>query len=111
MQQDPDLALSLVTKAYLDNYEFLEGPLINAGERELMEDIEIMLREELRSMIKEGASISDVNSQIDAILIKMDTVEVIVPEFGSIAIMILVTAIVGSALFARKSKLLAFPRI
>ena len=107
---DSDLALSLATKAYLDNYEFLEGPLIEAGEKELMIEVEIMLREELRGMIKAGASVSEVNSQIDAILIKMTTVEQVVPEFGTIAIMILVTAIIGSVLFARKSNL-AFPRI
>ena len=107
---DTDLALSLVTKAYLDNFEFLEGPLVEAGEKELMEEVEIMLREELRSMIKNGASSSEVDSQIDAILIKMTTVEQVVPEFGSIAILILVTAIIGSVLFARKSNLV-FPRI
>ncbi|MDP6304217.1 MAG: PEFG-CTERM domain-containing protein, partial [Candidatus Nitrosopelagicus sp.] len=77
---DSDLALSLATKAYLDNYEFLEGPLIEAGEKELMIEVEIMLREELRGMIKAGASVSEVNSQIDAILIKMTTVEQVVPE-------------------------------
>ena len=107
---DKDLALSLATKAYLDNYEFLEAPLIEAGERELMEEVEIMMREELRSMIKNDASVSEVNSQVDAILIKMTTVEHVVPEFGSIAIMILVAAIVGSVLFARKNSL-TFPRI
>ena len=107
---DSDLALSLVTKAYLDNFEFLEAPLVEAGERELMEEVEIMLREELRGMIKEGASVSDVNSQIDAILIKMTTVEHVVPEFGSIAMLILVTAIIGLVLFARKTNLV-FPRI
>jgi len=107
---DTDLALSLVTKAYLDNFEFLEAPLIEAGERELMEEVEVMMREELRSMIKNGASSSEVDSQIDAILIKMTTVEQVVPEFGSIAILILVAAIIGSVLFARKSSLV-FPRI
>ena len=107
---DTDLALSLVTKAYLDNFEFLEGPLVEAGEKELVEEVEIMLREELRSMIKSGASSSEVDSQIDAILIKMITVEQVVPEFGSIAILILVAAIIGSVLFARKSSLV-FPRI
>ena len=84
--------------------------LVEAGERELMEEVEIMLREELRGMIKEGASVSDVNSQIDAILIKMTTVEHVVPEFGSIAMLILVTAIIGLVLFARKTNLV-FPRI
>ena len=70
---DKDLALSLVTKAYLDNYEFLESPLVNAGEEELMEDIEHEMREELRNMIKRNYPASQVSSQIDSILAQMDT--------------------------------------
>jgi hypothetical protein len=87
---DKDLALSLVTKAYLDNYEFLEAPLVNAGEPELMNDIERDMRGELRTMIKHGAPASQVSSQIDTILTKMDIVAVVVPEFGTIAILVLV---------------------
>ena len=70
---DKDLALSLVTKAYLDNYEFLESPLANAGEEELMEDIEHEMREELRNMIKSSYPASQVSSQIDNILAQMNT--------------------------------------
>ena len=87
-----DEALSLATKAYLDNYEFLEAPLIQAGERELMEDVEIMMREELRSMIREGAPADEVSSQIDMILIRMDTVAQIVPEFGVMAALVMASA-------------------
>ena len=57
-------------------------------------------------MIKSGASVSEVNSQIDVIMIKMDTVEVVVPEFGTTPMMILVVAIIGSILFASRSKLM-----
>ena len=57
-------------------------------------------------MIKSGASVSEVNSQIDVIMIKMDTVGVVVPEFGTTAMMILVVAIIGSILFASRSKLM-----
>ena len=39
-------------------------------------------------------------------MIKMDTVEVLVPEFGTITMMILAVAIVGSILFASRSKLM-----
>jgi len=104
---DKDLALSLVTKAYLDNFEFLESPLVNAGERELMEDIEHEMREELRGMIKQGAPSTQVSSQIDTILSKMDTVAVVVPEFGTIAMMILVVSIVAVIVLASKSKTLS----
>jgi hypothetical protein len=69
-----DEALSLVTKAYLDNYEFLEAP-ISMHNEELMEEIEIMLREELRNMIKTGADASEIDSQISAILEKLEQAE------------------------------------
>ena len=88
-----DLALSHVTKAYLNNYEFLEMPLMEAGERELMERVEVMMREELRNMIKQGASASEVSDQIDAILVEMEAVAVIVPEFGVMASVVLAAAV------------------
>lgn len=100
-----DIALSLATKAYLDNFEFLEGPLIDSGEKELMTEIEIMLREELRNMIKDGASVSEVTSQIDTILVKMDDVAVVVPEFGTIAVLILVVAIISIIAVTARSKI------
>jgi hypothetical protein len=69
-----DEALSLATKAYLDNYEFLEAPIAQHDE-ELMEEIEILMREELRDMIKADASSDEVNSHIDTILEKMEEAE------------------------------------
>ena len=103
------LAFDLVSEAYLDNYEFVEGPL-GEVDHDLMEKIEHDMREELRSMIKSNVSADEVDAQIDGILIDLAAAKQVVPEFGTIAIMILVTAIIGSVLFARKSNL-AFPRI
>ena len=100
-----DLALSYVTNAYLNNFEFLERPLVDAGERELMEDVEVMMREELRGMIKAGASASEVSDQIDAILLKMDAVAVIVPEFGAMAAIVLAVAVSVAIVFASRSRL------
>ena len=110
-QGNSDIALSLATKAYLDNFEFLESPLVEMGEEELMEEVEIMLREELRNMIKEGATVQEVTSQIDAILVKMDDVAVVVPEFGTIAVMILVVAIISIISVTARSKLSLSPKI
>lgn len=89
-----DEALSFATKAYLDNYEFLESA-VGAQNPELNEEIEHMMREELRDMIKNGAPASEVSAHIDEILLKMDTVAVIVPEFGPMALAVLVSAIVA----------------
>jgi hypothetical protein len=72
-----DDALSLATKAYLDNYEFLEAP-ISQHDDELMEEIEVMMREELRDMIKKGVSSNDINSHIDIILGKLEGAEALV---------------------------------
>lgn len=102
-----DLAQSHVTKAYLNNYEFLEGPLVEAGERELMEEIEVMMREDLRGMIQQGAPASEVSSQIDAILVKMETVAVIVPEFGAMTTVVLAIAAMAIIAISARSRLFA----
>ncbi|MGY5149156.1 MAG: PEFG-CTERM sorting domain-containing protein [Candidatus Nitrosopumilus sp. bin_68KS] len=102
---DVDLALSLATKAYLDNYEFLEAPLIELDQKELMEEVEVMLREDLRNMIKNGEPVSKVNSQVDAILEKMDTIATVVPEFGTVAMMVLAVAIISIVAITAKSRI------
>ena len=107
-----DNALSLVTKAYLDNFEYLEGPLVELGEEELMEDVEHMMREELREMIRNKASVSEVEAQIDTILIRMEAVEMAVPEFGSISLLIMLVAVVGLIIVATQTKKLTMiPRL
>ncbi|MCA9812428.1 MAG: PEFG-CTERM sorting domain-containing protein [Nitrosarchaeum sp.] len=100
-----DVALSLATKAYLDNYEFLEGPLIELDQEDLMEEVEVMLREDLRNMIKNEEPSSKISAHIDAILEKMDTIKTVVPEFGTIAMMILVVAITSIIAITAKSKI------
>ncbi|GKS66999.1 hypothetical protein YTPLAS73_05460 [Nitrosarchaeum sp.] len=102
---DTDLALSLATTAYLDNFEFLEGPLIELDQKELMEEVEIMLREELRTMIKNGESSSKINAQVDTILEKMDTIATVVPEFGTITMIILSVALVSIIGLTARSRL------
>ena len=70
-----DLALSYATKAYLDHFEFLEAPLIQADERDFMVEVEELMRQQLRTSIKEGASTFHVSSLIDTVLTHVDTVE------------------------------------
>jgi len=98
-----ELALTYATSAYLDNYEFLEGPLVDAGERDLMEAIEIEMREELRAMIRDGASPDEVDAQVDMLLEQMEVVAVIVPEFGAIALAIFGAA-AATVLFVTHSR-------
>jgi len=94
-------AQSLATKAYLDNYEFLEST-VGAQNSELNEEVEQMMREDLRDMIKNDASASEVSAQIDKILLKIDEVAVIVPEFGHMALIVLVAGIIAIMIFGVK---------
>ena len=70
-----DLALSYAVKAYLDNYEFLELPLLNAGEGDLMREVEVMLRTDLQNLIRDGDPLASINAHIDDILDNLDTIE------------------------------------
>ena len=91
-----DMAVSFVREAYLDNYEFLEGPLDDAGERDLMLEVEILMREELRDRMRAGAPIAEIDQRIDALMERMDTVAVIVPEFGTLTMIVLGVAITSA---------------
>jgi len=108
---DKDTSLSLATKAYLDNFEFLELPLKEAGQKELVDEMETMMRIELRDMIKNDASTLKVDQKVDDILAKMDTVAKVVPEFGTITIMVLSVAIISIVAVTAKSRLSIMSRI
>ena len=60
--------------AYLDNYEYLEAPL-EKHDPQLMVDIEIDMREELRQMLRERESPENLESFINGILEKIDIAE------------------------------------
>lgn len=88
-----DDALSLATKAYLDNFEYLESTLVKQNPQ-LKDEMEQLMREDLRNMIKTGAPASEVSAHIDKILLKMNDVAKIVPEFPFGAL-IAMTSVVG----------------
>ncbi len=102
-------AFDLVTEAYLDNYEFVEGPL-GEVDPELMVKIEVDMREELRNMIQSSAPTNQVDSQIDMILADLEDARMVVPEFGAITAMILVVAITSIVILSAKSRLSLNPR-
>ena len=101
-QGDKDTALGLATKAYLDNFEYLKSPLKKSGQTDLVNETEIMMRMELRDMIRNDAPVSEVNQQVDAILKKMNTVATVVPEFGSIVTIALAIAIIDTIIVTSK---------
>ena len=67
--------------------------------------IEIDMREDLRNMIKNNESADMIDAQIDMILLDLEGAKKVVPEFGSLAVMIMVIAIVSIVILSSKSRL------
>ncbi|MFB5608752.1 MAG: PEFG-CTERM sorting domain-containing protein, partial [Nitrosarchaeum sp.] len=72
---------------------------------ELVHEVETMMREELRDMIRNDAPVAQINQQVDAIILKMDTVAKIVPEFGILAMIILSVALFSIIGLTARSRL------
>jgi hypothetical protein len=62
---------ALVEEAYLENYEFIEAPLAEQNET-LMEETEVMLREELRDLVSDDGAEADVLTLIEKINSNLD---------------------------------------
>jgi len=101
---DTKTAFDLVTSAYLDNYEFVEGPL-GEVDPELVLKIEIDMREKLRNMIKNNESPGKVDAQIDMILVDLAQAKKVIPEFGTTVMLILSIAIISIIGLTAKSRL------
>lgn len=67
---------SKAISAYLDNYEYLEAP-IEKHDPDLMETIEIMMREELRKMIRSNESPAQIEDFVNNVLGKLDEAELL----------------------------------
>jgi hypothetical protein len=65
---------NLADVAYIDNFEFVEAPLAERDEQ-LMEETEIMLREELSRLIEEKVPVEQVQQLIDQINKQLDQAE------------------------------------
>jgi hypothetical protein len=61
----------LATSAYLDNFEYVEFPLIKKKSADLKEEIEKMMREDLRNMIKGKVPFEELNSHVNATDLKL----------------------------------------
>nr|WP_249111164.1 PEFG-CTERM sorting domain-containing protein [Nitrosopumilus sp. K4] len=94
-------AFDLATTAYLDNYEFVEDPLSEV-DPELMVKIEIALREDLRNMIKSNAPANEIDAHVDMILSDLAQAKKVVPEFGTIVMLVLVLSVSLIILTSRK---------
>ena len=59
-------AEELAIAAYLDNFEYVESELEKEGSHSLMQNIEHMMREELRDLIKNKANLAELDMHINA---------------------------------------------
>jgi len=64
-------AEELADTAYLDNFEFVEDVLEEKGSHSFMEDLEHMMREDLRELIKDKTGQSDLDMHINATDVKL----------------------------------------
>ena len=69
--------------AYLDNYEYLEAP-IEKNDPNLMVDIEMDMREDLRKLIKNNEELEVIESFITQIITKLDNAKLILENDPSI---------------------------
>jgi len=72
-------AEELAIRAYLENYELIEDD-VHRLKPELNEEIEIMLREELRELIKQQAPAKQVEEQVNKIIEKLEEVKELLRE-------------------------------
>ena len=70
-------ASELAITAYIDNYEYIETPLEITGNGDLMKEIELKMRVDLREAIKENESQSEIDKLIDDINTKLFDVAII----------------------------------
>lgn len=69
-------ASALVEEAYLENYEFIEAPLAEQNET-LMEETEVMLREELRDLVANDGTETDVQMLVEKINSNLNQAELL----------------------------------
>lgn len=67
---------ALVEEAYLENYEFIEAPLAEQNET-LMEETEVMLREQLRDLVEDDGVEADVQTLIEKINSNLDQADML----------------------------------
>ncbi|HKU48419.1 MAG TPA: hypothetical protein VJP79_00590 [Nitrososphaera sp.] len=91
-------ARNLAREAYLDNYEQIEQD-IEQDDKELMEEIEIDMREDLVKMIDDRSPVSDVENHINQIKTNLETARsVVTPEFPFAIIAIAITMAMAVAI-------------
>ena len=76
---DAETAEQLAGDAYLEHFELVEGPLEEV-DAELTEELEELIREELRTAIVEGEPVKDVEALVDEANAGLDEAEAALEE-------------------------------
>jgi hypothetical protein len=103
-------ARSLAVEAYLENYEFIEAD-IEEDNPELMEKIELDLREELVQMIDDRRSAAEIKAHIEMVEADLETARtVVVPEFplAVVVLPLVAAAILAGSFYARRREATSF---
>lgn len=91
----------VAVSAYLDNFEHVEGPLLNANQTQLKDDVEQMMRIQLRDMIKQKVTPEQLDAHIAAINVKLDQAIQVVPEFP-VGAMVAMASVIGVVIAASR---------
>lgn len=95
-----DEARALAREAYLDNYEFIEGDIAE-DDPELMEKIELDMREELVQMIDDRRPLAEIEAHVDQIKSDLEVARAVTtPEFP-VAALAASLGIAGTIAYAR----------
>jgi hypothetical protein len=95
-----DEARAIAREAYLDNYEYIETDIAE-DDRELMEKIEIDMREELVQMIDDRRPVAEIQAHVDQIKADLEVARAITtPEFP-VAALAASLGIAGTIAYAR----------
>jgi hypothetical protein len=101
-------ARTLAVKAYLENYENIESDIAE-DDRELMEKIELNLREELTQMIDDRRPAAEIEAHIKMIKSDLETARtVVVPEFplSSVVLASMAATILAGTYYTMKKRAL-----
>jgi DNA anti-recombination protein RmuC len=79
-------AQQLASTAYLDNFEFIEAPL-EKHDKALEKNTEIMLREQLRQVIKDKSPIENIQELVNNVNANLDKVETLLANESPIQTM------------------------
>ena len=79
-------AQQLASTAYLDNFEFIEAPL-EKHDKALEKNTEIMLREQLRQVIKDKSPIENIQELVNNVNANLDKAETLLANESPIQMM------------------------